>query len=282
MGWWVGGPEYATPRRYTRRRRESAIPRPGRPAGPVTHSGGMHRVRALLSVADRDGISTFARELIELGVEIYATDGTREHLAQDAIEVGSVADLTDVPPLLGGQVKTFHPAIYAGILARRDKPAQLDELAAHDIGLIDLVVVNIKPFAVEIGSRMVAIDEAIEMIDVGGAALLGAGTLLLLAAGAPGEHAGWGAVWTYPLAGLACVGILYGILGVRLRSPLFEYLGKISFGLYVFHAAALRIVEFPPAALLLTIAMAALSYRFVETPFLRWKERLARVGSRPV
>ncbi|HLA17643.1 MAG TPA: bifunctional phosphoribosylaminoimidazolecarboxamide formyltransferase/IMP cyclohydrolase [Candidatus Limnocylindrales bacterium] len=131
-------------------------------------------MRALLSVADRDGLSTFARGLIDLGVEIYATDGTREHLAADAIEVGSVADLTDVPALLGGQVKTFHPAIYAGILARRDKPEQLDELAAHDIGLIDIVVVNIKPFAVEIGARMVAIDEAIEMIDVGGAALLGA------------------------------------------------------------------------------------------------------------
>jgi phosphoribosylaminoimidazolecarboxamide formyltransferase/IMP cyclohydrolase len=134
----------------------------------------MHRLRALLSVADRDGISTFARELIDLGVEIYATDGTREHLAADAIEVGSVADLTDVPPLLGGQVKTFHPAIYAGILARRDKSAQLDELASQGIGLIDLVVVNIKPFAVEVGARMVTIDEAIEMIDVGGAALLGA------------------------------------------------------------------------------------------------------------
>ena len=78
------------------------------------------------------------------------------------------------------------------------------------------------------------------------------------------------------------MGILYGLLGVGLRSPVFEYLGKISFGLYVFHAAALRLVEFPPAALLLTVAMAALSYRFVETPFLRWKERLARVGSRPV
>jgi phosphoribosylaminoimidazolecarboxamide formyltransferase/IMP cyclohydrolase len=131
-------------------------------------------VRALLSVADRDGIAAFARELLDLGVEIYATDGTREHLAADGIEVGSVADLTDIPPLLGGQVKTFHPAVYAGILARRDVPAQLDELAAQGIGLIDLVVVNIKPFAVEVGARMVAIDEAIEMIDVGGAALLGA------------------------------------------------------------------------------------------------------------
>ena len=86
-------------------------------------------MRALLSVASRDGISTFARELQALNVEIYATDGTREHLAEDGIEVGSVSELTNVPPLVGGQVKTFHPAVYAGILARRDDPAQLEELA---------------------------------------------------------------------------------------------------------------------------------------------------------
>jgi phosphoribosylaminoimidazolecarboxamide formyltransferase/IMP cyclohydrolase len=131
-------------------------------------------VRALLSVANRDGISGFARELLGLGIEIYATDGTREHLAADAVEVGSVSDLTAVPPLVGGQVKTFHPAVYAGILARRDVPEQLDELAANRIGLIDLVVVNVKPFAPQVGASTVPLNEAIEMIDVGGAALLGA------------------------------------------------------------------------------------------------------------
>ena len=131
-------------------------------------------MRALLSVADREGISAFARELRELGIEVYATDGTREHLAQDGVEVASVSDLTQVPPLVGGQVKTFHPAVYAGILARRDVPEQLAELAAQDIGPIDIVVVNVTPFAPEVGKRLVAIDEAIELIDVGGAALLGA------------------------------------------------------------------------------------------------------------
>jgi phosphoribosylaminoimidazolecarboxamide formyltransferase / IMP cyclohydrolase len=131
-------------------------------------------VRALISVANRDGISGFARDLIGLGVEIVATDGTREHLAADGIEVDSVSALTNVPPLIGGQVKTFHPAVYAGILARRDVPAQLEELAANGLGLIDLVVVNVKPFAPEVGAHLVGLDEAIEMIDVGGAALLGA------------------------------------------------------------------------------------------------------------
>jgi phosphoribosylaminoimidazolecarboxamide formyltransferase/IMP cyclohydrolase len=131
-------------------------------------------VRALLSVANREGISTFARELQRLGVELFATDGTRDHLAADGIEVASVSDLTAVPPLVGGQVRTFHPAIYAGILARRDVPAQLEELKAHGIEVLDLVVVNVKPFAPEVGRGHIGIDEAIEMIDVAGAALLGA------------------------------------------------------------------------------------------------------------
>ncbi len=131
-------------------------------------------MRALLSVAARDGISDLARDLRALDVEMFATDGTREALAADGIEVRSVSELTNVPPLVGGQVKTFHPAVYAGILARRDVPAQLQELVEHDIGLIDIVVVNVKPFAPEVGARLVRIDEAIEMIDVGGAALLSA------------------------------------------------------------------------------------------------------------
>jgi phosphoribosylaminoimidazolecarboxamide formyltransferase/IMP cyclohydrolase len=128
----------------------------------------------LLSVADREGIAAFARGLLDLGVEIFATDGTRDHLASDGIKVGSVSDLTNVPPLVGGQVKTFHPAVYAGILARRDKPEQLDELREQGIGPIDLVAVNVTPFAPEVGARLIGLDEAIEMIDVGGAALLGA------------------------------------------------------------------------------------------------------------
>jgi phosphoribosylaminoimidazolecarboxamide formyltransferase/IMP cyclohydrolase len=131
-------------------------------------------VRALLSVANRDGLSAFARELQVLGAELYATDGTREHLAADGIEASSVSELTAVPPLVGGQVRTFHPAIYAGILARRDRQEQLEQLAEHGIGLIDVVVVNVKPFAPEVGRHHIGIDEAIELIDVGGAALLGA------------------------------------------------------------------------------------------------------------
>jgi len=131
-------------------------------------------VRALLSVANREGIADLARDLRSLDVDVVATDGTRDHLAGEGVEVGSVSDLTQVPPLVGGQVKTFHPAVYAGILARRDVPEQLAELEAQGIGTIDIVVVNVKPFAPEVGARLVGLEEAIEMIDVGGAALLGA------------------------------------------------------------------------------------------------------------
>ncbi|HEU4571534.1 MAG TPA: bifunctional phosphoribosylaminoimidazolecarboxamide formyltransferase/IMP cyclohydrolase [Candidatus Limnocylindrales bacterium] len=130
-------------------------------------------MRALLSVANRDGISLLARDLQALDVEVYATDGTREHLAADGIEVRPVSELTGLPTLVGGQVKTFHPAIYAGILARRDVPDQMAELVEQGIGAIDIVVVNVNPFAPAVG-LLVPIDEAIEMIDVGGAALLGA------------------------------------------------------------------------------------------------------------
>ena len=134
----------------------------------------MPRVRALLSVANRDGIVALARDLLDLEVEIFATDGTRDFLAAERVDVRSVAELTAGGPRVGGQVKTFHHAVYAGILARRDVPAQMDELREQGIGLIDLVVVNVKPFAPAIGAKLVSLDEAIEMIDVGGAALLGA------------------------------------------------------------------------------------------------------------
>lgn len=131
-------------------------------------------MRALLSVADRDGITALARDLLDVGAELYATDGTREWLAADGVSVDSISSLTGMAPLVGGQVKTFHPAIYAGILARRHRPEDLAELAEQGLRPIDLVVVNVKPFGPEVGARIVPLDEAIEMIDVGGVALLSA------------------------------------------------------------------------------------------------------------
>jgi phosphoribosylaminoimidazolecarboxamide formyltransferase/IMP cyclohydrolase len=131
-------------------------------------------VRALLSVATREGISVFARGLQALDVELFATDRTLEHLAQDGVEARPVTELTGVTNQPDGQDKTFHHAIYAGILARRDKPDQLEDLKRQGIEPIDIVVVNVEPFGAEIGRALVGLDKAIEMIDVGGAALLGA------------------------------------------------------------------------------------------------------------
>jgi phosphoribosylaminoimidazolecarboxamide formyltransferase/IMP cyclohydrolase len=131
-------------------------------------------VRALLSVANREGIAALARDLRDLEVEIFATDGTRDYLAGEGVDVASVSDLTDSQQTVGGQVRTFHHAVYAGILARRDVQEQMDELKTQGISPIDLVIVNVKPFAPTVGAKLVGLDEAIEMIDVAGAALLGA------------------------------------------------------------------------------------------------------------
>ena len=131
-------------------------------------------MRALLSVANRDGLSELARALLALDVEVFATDGTREALAADGVSARQISDLTSQGSLAGGQVKTFHPAVYGGILARRHRPDELEQLAEEGIGLIDIVVVNVKPFAPEVRARSVPLDEAIEMIDIGGNALLSA------------------------------------------------------------------------------------------------------------
>ena len=131
-------------------------------------------MRALLSVANRDGISSLARDLLDLGTEVYATDGTRESLAADGVEVHAISELISGQPIPSSLVKTLHPEIYAGILAPRHLPDDLEKLAAQGIEPIDLVVVNVKPFAPQVRSGVVPIDQAIEMIDVAGMALLSA------------------------------------------------------------------------------------------------------------
>lgn len=131
-------------------------------------------MRALLSVADRAGIADLARELLDQAIEVYATDGTRAVLSEAGLETRPVSDLTGEASLIGGQVKTYHPAVYAGILARRHSSEDMAGLGGRGIGAIDIVVVSIRPFAPRVGRRVVPIDEAVEMIDVGGLSLLGA------------------------------------------------------------------------------------------------------------
>jgi phosphoribosylaminoimidazolecarboxamide formyltransferase/IMP cyclohydrolase len=129
-------------------------------------------VRALISVHDKHGIERFAEGLVELGFELVSSGGTAEFLNGHGLEVIRVEELTDAPEMLGGRVKTLHPRIHAGILARLERDEDLAALAEQGIEPFDLVCVNLYPFS-SVANRL-EVDEAdiIEMIDVGGPALL--------------------------------------------------------------------------------------------------------------
>jgi phosphoribosylaminoimidazolecarboxamide formyltransferase / IMP cyclohydrolase len=128
--------------------------------------------RALISVYDKTGVAGFARGLEQLGVEILASGGTAKALTDERIPVTPLESLTGFGELLGHRVVTLHPAVHAGILARRDVPADLAELASNGIQPIDLVCVNLYPFERTVGRLDVAWEEVIEQIDVGGPAML--------------------------------------------------------------------------------------------------------------
>ena len=102
--------------------------------------------RALISTFDKTGLEEFAGGLVELGVEVVASGGTADYLAEHGIEVKRVEELTEIPEMLGGRVKTLHPRIHAAILARRDHPDDLAALDEHGIHPFDLVCVNLYPF----------------------------------------------------------------------------------------------------------------------------------------
>ncbi len=132
-----------------------------------------HRVeRALLSVSDKGGLVEFARGLDELGVELIASGGTARALREAGLAVIDVAELTGSPEMLGGRVKTLHPRIHGGILARRDCESDLRDLEAQRIGTIDLVVVNLYPFEATVAKPGVSLAEAIENIDIGGPSMI--------------------------------------------------------------------------------------------------------------
>jgi phosphoribosylaminoimidazolecarboxamide formyltransferase / IMP cyclohydrolase len=131
----------------------------------------MHRPirRALLSVSDKTGLVEFATELHQkYGVELIATGGTRKLLTDAGLPVRDVAELTNFPEILDGRVKTLHPAIYAGLLAKRSKPEHMQTLAEHSLPEIDLVVCNLYPFEQTVAKPGVTEAEAIENIDIGG------------------------------------------------------------------------------------------------------------------
>jgi phosphoribosylaminoimidazolecarboxamide formyltransferase/IMP cyclohydrolase len=128
--------------------------------------------RALVSVHDKTGVVDFARELTRLGVEILSTGGTARLLRDSGVAVRDVADVTGFPEMLDGRVKTLHPKIHGGILARRDVPAHQAALERHGIPPIDLVVVALYPFEATVAKPGVTLPEAIEQIDVGGPTMI--------------------------------------------------------------------------------------------------------------
>jgi len=127
---------------------------------------------ALLSVSDKTGVVDFARALHDRGVRLLSTGGTARLLADAGLPVTEVAEVTGFPEMLDGRVKTLHPRIHGGLLARRDLPEHMAALAQHDIAPIDLLVVNLYPFAQATARAGCTLDEAIENIDIGGPAML--------------------------------------------------------------------------------------------------------------
>jgi len=128
--------------------------------------------RALISVYDKDGLEPFARGLSQLGVELVASGGTAEFLKKVGIAATPVEELTETPELLGGRVKTLHPRIHAAILARRDRADDRAALEDHEIAPFDLVCVNLYPFEHVVLRQAVGEEEAVELIDIGGPAML--------------------------------------------------------------------------------------------------------------
>jgi phosphoribosylaminoimidazolecarboxamide formyltransferase/IMP cyclohydrolase len=128
--------------------------------------------RALLSVWDKRGIVELARELAALGVELISTGGTAAALQQAGLTVTTVSEVTGHPEILEGRVKSLHPRIHGGILARRDQPSHLEELAELGIGPMDLVAVNLYPFSQAVAKLNCTLEEALENIDIGGPAML--------------------------------------------------------------------------------------------------------------
>lgn len=128
--------------------------------------------RALLSVSDKNGLVPFAQKLVELGYDLVSTGGTHKVLAEAGLDVIAIDDVTDFPEMLDGRVKTLHPRVHAGLLARRDLPEHMAKLAEFNITPIDLVVVNLYPFKATIQKPNVSEAEAIENIDIGGPSML--------------------------------------------------------------------------------------------------------------
>lgn len=128
--------------------------------------------RALISVSDKTGLVEFAQGLAELGVALISTGGTAKSLADAGLTIQNIFDVTHFPEMLDGRVKTLHPAVHGALLADRSKPEHMETIAEHGITPIDLVVVNLYPFAATIAKPGVSREEAVENIDIGGPSMI--------------------------------------------------------------------------------------------------------------
>jgi phosphoribosylaminoimidazolecarboxamide formyltransferase/IMP cyclohydrolase len=129
-------------------------------------------MRALLSVSDKTGIVELAQSLHALGVSLISTGGTAKLLAESGLPVTEVAELTGFPEMLDGRVKTLHPKVHGGLLARRDLPEHMAALQVHGIDIIDILVVNLYPFEATVAKPGCTLEDAIENIDIGGPAMV--------------------------------------------------------------------------------------------------------------
>ena len=127
---------------------------------------------ALLSVSDKTGIVELAQALHAQGIKLLSTGGTAKLLADQGLPVTEVAEMTGFPEMLDGRVKTLHPRVHGGLLARRDFPAHMAALAEHQIGTIDFLVVNLYPFEATVAKAGCTLEDAIENIDIGGPAMV--------------------------------------------------------------------------------------------------------------
>ncbi len=128
--------------------------------------------RAIISVSDKSGIVDFAKDLAALGVEIISTGGTYKLLKENGLAVTEVSDLTGFPEMLDGRVKTLHPKVHAGILARRDVPEHMEAIKEKGIGTIDMVVINLYPFKETVLKEGVTLEDVVENIDIGGPSMI--------------------------------------------------------------------------------------------------------------
>lgn len=129
-------------------------------------------MRALISVTDKGGVVEFAKALSDMGVTVISTGGTAKAIADGGVKVTGISEITGFPEMLDGRVKTLHPRVHGGILARRDDPNHRAQLAEQHIATIDLVCVNLYAFEATVAKEGCTFEDAIENIDIGGPCLI--------------------------------------------------------------------------------------------------------------